>query len=165
MLRFLLALSVHCLREAWRDDVPQNPVQGVVAPAVHKLFRRARSRSGIDRNHDRPLQSFRTMNGDDLDCLAFGVNDSFGMRGPLRPIGIEIASKLPETAYAISSRPLQNGIHIGKSARSLVGAPGDEDGAQLQPLYGFCNQERGRRALDPAAQIAQDREAPTLCLL
>jgi hypothetical protein len=65
-LRFLLALSIHCLREAWRG-CPPKPSAGCRRSGGAQTVP-ARSRSDINRNHDRPLKSFRTMNGDDKLC-------------------------------------------------------------------------------------------------
>jgi hypothetical protein len=55
-------------------NLPQNPVHRIVGRAVNKLLAGPGPGDGIDRDHDRPFEPLRAMDGDHLDSVTIGAS-------------------------------------------------------------------------------------------
>ena len=137
-----------------RNDVADHPVQSLVSGAIDEGLARTQQGAGVDRDHHRPFQALCAVNGDDLDCVAFGVDPSFIMGRAVAPFPGEIADELLQSAHAIRPRAFQKGLDIGGRAGAAVPFARGENGPNRQALGRFGEQQRrrGRPRASPARE-------------
>jgi len=98
--------------ERRRNDVADQPMHGVVVRAVDERLARPQMGGGVDRNHDRPLETFGAMDGDQLDGVAFGVDPALVKRRAQTPVAAEIAHEVLQSLDVVRSGPFQNGLDV-----------------------------------------------------
>ena len=72
--------------------------------------------SRVDRDDDRPFQTFGGMNGDERDGLLLGVRSSLHLANRLFPIGAHVAGEGAKATNVISARHLEEDVRVGEHA-------------------------------------------------
>ena len=94
LLRGVPVVEADGIGDRRRDDVAKDPVQGVVLTAVDKRLAPSKLGAHVDGNDDWPLKALRTVDRDNFDRFAVGIQPRLiiGLRPErtARPVGTDV---------------------------------------------------------------------------
>ncbi len=127
----------------------------IVDRAKEKVLVVLRYRHEVDRNDDRPFETLRLMNGNDIDAAALIVGRSFICREFSFPFGAEINGQLFEASNVIAARALEQNTDVAEGASLLIGTAAGDARDHAKQLERLGKQGVGRRSAPLAPQFLQ----------
>ena len=110
-------------------DAAKHPMQRVVRSAMDELRRRRKFSGRVDRDNDRPFQTLRTVDCDDLDGVIRGIDPPLSTRCTCLPVGLQVPHEGAKTRDVVGPCHLDHGIEVRERPCAAATMPGGKDDA------------------------------------